>query len=225
MPKYLYSLRTMTFNHGIHRCCNDSRTQISTQQDVEEIHQRSQPRQSIPGPSSISSSYSTWVETTMGNLSTNSINNDATWPATACSSLHRAHPHGHLLAAAVRPSTAAFFFRSSSSRDTATVAAATHPRGASRNVASYSLSACVMLVGRVGLSRCSGRLVNDCTYSRLLLDRVKETESITMARFSLVRPRSIDCATTCCHRCLRRAPLPRARECQLDLSTPTVIGS
>jgi hypothetical protein len=117
------------------------------------------------------------------------------------------------------------FFSGHPQPATATVAAATHPRGASRNVASYSLSACVMLVGRVGLSRCSGGLLNDCTYSRLLLDRVKETESITMARFSLVRPRSIDCATTCCHRCLRRAPLPRARECQLDLSTPTVIGS
>jgi hypothetical protein len=155
------------------------------------IHQRSQPdnqyqghRQSLHLPR-----YSTWAETTMGNLSTNSINNDATWPATACSSLHRAHPHGHLLAAAVRPSTAAFFFRSSSSRDTATVAAATHPRGASRNVAGYSLSACVMRVGRIGLSRCSGRLIDDCTYSRLLLDWVKETGSITMARFSLVRPR------------------------------------
>jgi hypothetical protein len=47
----------------------------------------------------------------------------------------------------------------------------------------------VMRVGRIGLSRCSGRLIDDCTYSRLLLDWVKETGSITMARFSLVRPR------------------------------------
>jgi hypothetical protein len=36
MPEYLYSLRTMTSNHSIQRCCNDSRTQISTQQDAEE---------------------------------------------------------------------------------------------------------------------------------------------------------------------------------------------